>query len=74
MSVQEAIQTLEDERLNFAFHLKKKKMSPRVLAPMIGTSESYVRQLLAGAAKGDAAREHLKKLFKFTDYNGQVWF
>lgn len=73
MSVQEAIQTLEEERDKFAFHLKRKKLKPRMLAPVIGTSESYVRQLLSGAATGDAAKEHLTRLFKFTDYNGEGW-
>jgi len=44
-----------------------------MLAPVIGKSESYVRQLLSGAATGDAAKKHLDKLFKFTDYNGEGW-
>lgn len=73
MSVQEAIQTLEMERIKFSFHLKKKKVKPRMLAPVIGKSESYVRQLLTGAATGDAAKEHLNTLFKFTDYDGEGW-
>lgn len=73
MSVQEAIQTLEEERFRFSLHLKKKRLKPRMLAPVIGKSESYVRQLLSGAATGDAAKEHLDKLFKFTDYNGEGW-
>ena len=73
MSVQEAIQTLEEERFKFSLHLKKKRLKPRMLAPVIGKSESYVRQLLSGAATGDAAKEHLDKLFKFTDYNGEGW-
>lgn len=73
MSVQEAIRTLEEERFKFALHLKKKRLKPRVLAPVIGKSESYVRQLLTGAASGDAAKEHLKTLFEFTDYDGEGW-
>lgn len=48
MSVQEAIQTLEEERFKFSLHLKKKRLKPRMLAPIIGKSESYVRQLLSG--------------------------
>lgn len=68
MSVKEAIQTLEEERFKFSLHLKKKKLKPRMLAPVIGKSESYVRQLLSGAAK-----DHLDTLFKFTDYNGEGW-
>ena len=44
-----------------------------MLAPVIGKSESYVRQLLSGAATGDAAKEHLKTLFEFTDYDGEGW-
>ncbi|MFT9083605.1 MAG: hypothetical protein ABF477_07400 [Leuconostoc pseudomesenteroides] len=73
MSVQEAIQTLEEERFKFSLHLKKKRLKPRMLAPVIGKSESYVRQLLSGAATGDAAKEHLATLFKFTDYDGEGW-
>lgn len=49
MSVQEAIQTLEEERFKFSLHLKKKRLKPRMLAPVIGKSESYVRQLLSGS-------------------------
>jgi len=66
MSVQEAIQTLEEERFKFSLHLKKKRLKPRMLAPVIGKSES-------GAASGDAAKEHLKTLFEFTDYDGEGW-
>lgn len=73
MSVQEAIQTLEEERYKFSLHLKKKKLKPRMLAPIIGKSESYIRQLLSGAASGDAAKEHLKTLFEFTGYDGEGW-
>ena len=73
MSVQEAIQTLEEERFKFSLHLKKKRLKPRMLAPFFVKSESFVRQLLSGAATGDAAKEHLKTLFEFTDYDGEGW-
>lgn len=73
MSVQEAIRTLEEERFKFALHLKLKRLKPEMLAPIIGKSTSYVRQLLSGAATGNAARDNLQKLFDFTDYQGEMW-
>lgn len=73
MSVQEAIQTLEEARFKFSYHLKKKKIKTKTLAIFIGKSESYVRQLLTGAATGDAAKKYLAEIFKFTDYDGESW-
>lgn len=74
MSVKEAKRVLEEARFKFQFHLKQKGMKPDMLAPVIGRSTTYVRQLLSGAAKGQAARNHLKKLFEFTGYDGELWF
>ncbi|MDD9139171.1 hypothetical protein H7198_06090 [Fructobacillus sp. CRL 2054] len=74
MSVQEAKTVLEEARFKFQFYLKQKGMKPDMLAPVIGRSTTYVRQLLSGAASGPAAREHLKKLFDFTGYHGEIWF
>jgi transcriptional regulator with XRE-family HTH domain len=74
MSVQEAKWILEEARFKFKLHLKKKGITPQQLAPVIGKSTSYVRQLLSGNANGTAARENLDKLFQFTDYHGESWY
>ncbi|CAK1240724.1 hypothetical protein R82265_HNDDMDAM_00747 [Fructobacillus cardui] len=74
MTTQKAIDTLEDDRLDFEKHRKKKRLTPEMLASVIGKSPSYVRQLLNGSAKGNVARKNLSKLFDFTDYKGDIWF
>ncbi|MGQ2226977.1 helix-turn-helix domain-containing protein [Fructobacillus fructosus] len=74
MSVKEAKQVLEEERFKFQFHLKKKGIKQAMLAPVIGSSTSYIRQLLNGLASGKSAYDNLQKLFEFTGYEGENWF
>lgn len=74
MSVKEAKQVLEEERFKFQFFLKKKGIKPDMMSPVIGTSTSYVRQLINGLANGKAAHDNLQKLFEFTGYEGENWF
>ena len=73
MTIEIAKQMIAGAQYDFKKHIKLKRISPKQLAPVIGKSESYVRQLLNGAATGVAAEKHLRTLFDFTDYHGDFW-
>ncbi|CAK1224517.1 hypothetical protein R54839_PPFHFPJH_00128 [Fructobacillus fructosus] len=74
MSVKEAKQVLKMERFKFKDFLKEKGIKQPMLAPVIGSSASYIRQLMNGTTSGKSAHDSLQKLFEFTGYEGENWF
>lgn len=74
MSMEEALNTIQNGQDDFYFHYKRKLgLTQEDLAMELGTTTQYVYGLLNGRTKGAAARKNLNKLFKFTNYKGESW-
>ncbi|MCG4286703.1 helix-turn-helix domain-containing protein [Lactobacillaceae bacterium KNUT 0156] len=73
MSVSEARRVLEEAYAKFQVHIKVHNYSRAELAKQIGTSEVYVSRLINGQEKGKAAKDKLRTLFKYTNYQGENW-
>lgn len=73
MSVREAVITLRRAQRAFRDHIEDYGYEREELANVIGTSPQYLSSLLNGNENGKAAREKLRKLFKYTGYSGDNW-
>ena len=73
MSVKEARLTLKRAYRDFQNHLEDNEYTRPELAKVIGTTEQYLSPLLNGREDSKAAKEKLRTLFKYTNYDGDNW-
>lgn len=73
MTVREARLVLKRAYRDFQNHMEDNEYTRPELAKVIGTTEQYLSRLLNGREDGKAAKEKLRTLFKYTNYDGDNW-